>query len=110
MASELLKEVSDAEFQREVLDCEGLVMVDFWATWCAPCLAMMPAVEEMAKVWEGKVKFVKFNIENSTEVPQRYSITSIPRLLFFKKGSLVHTIMTPLAKAKLNDAIAKVVG
>lgn len=105
-----LTEVVDATFDTEVLKASGPILVDFWATWCGPCKALSPVLEELAKAYQGKLKVVKFNVEGNIETPQRYGVTSLPRLLFFKGGQIVHTVAGAPSKAKLEEAIQKVVG
>ena len=106
----LVSEVGDASFQKEVLESPKPVLVDFWATWCAPCKALGPLVDEMAKTYKGKLKVVKFNVQDDIATPQRYGVTSIPRLLFFKGGAVVHTVAGTPNKATLDEAVKKVVG
>jgi len=103
-----LTEVADTSFQQEVLASTQPVLVDFWATWCGPCKAISPLLEELAKTYQGKIKIVKFNVENNIETPQRFGVTGVPRLLFFKGGSLVHTIAFVPKKAQIEEAIQKV--
>lgn len=105
-----LTEVVDASFEGEVLKASGPVLVDFWATWCGPCKALSPVLEELAKAYQGKLKVVKFNVEGNIETPQRYGVTSLPRLLFFNGGQIVHTVAGAPSKAKLEEAIQKVLG
>ena len=109
MASEFVHDVGDASFQKEVLESKEPVLVDFWATWCGPCKAIGPLVEEMARSYKGKLKVVKFNVENDQGTPQRYGITSIPTLLFFKGGEVVHTVLGAVPRPKLEEAIKRVV-
>lgn len=108
MASQFVSESGDATFQKDVLESGTPVLVDFWATWCAPCLALAPVVEDLAKTYQGKLKVVKFNIENDTATPQRYGITSIPTLLFFKGGKVVQSVIGNQSKAKLDQVVQKV--
>jgi thioredoxin 1 len=108
MASQFVSESGDASFQKDVLESGTPVLVDFWATWCAPCLALAPVVEDLAKTYQGKLKVVKFNIENDTTTPQRYGITSIPTLLFFKGGKVVQSVIGNQSKAKLDQIVQKV--
>lgn len=108
MASQFVSESGDATFQKDVLESGTPVLVDFWATWCAPCLALAPVVEDLAKTYQGKLKVVKFNIENDTATPQRYGITSIPTLLFFKGGKVVQSVIGNQSKAKLDQIVQKV--
>jgi len=103
-----LTDVVDTSFQQEVLQASQPVLVDFWATWCGPCKALTPVLEDLAKTYEGKLKIVKFNVEGNIEAPQRYGVTSLPRLLFFKGGTVVHTVAGAPSKAKLDEAIQKV--
>lgn len=109
MASEFVTEVGDATFQKEVLQADKPVLVDFWATWCGPCKAIAPLLDEAAKTYQGRLKVVKFNVENDLETPQRYGITSIPTLLFFKGGAVNHVVAGAPSKGKLDEAINKVI-
>jgi len=101
--------IGDSEFKTEVLDSQQPVLVDFWATWCAPCRAIAPAVEELATQFKGKVKVAKINIDDNQDTPQQYGIRSIPTLLLFKGGRVVEQIVGAVPKARLEDALKKVV-
>jgi len=101
--------ITDLEFKNQVLDSAQPVLVDFWATWCAPCRAIAPVVEELATQYKGKVKFHKMDIDEHQEVPQQYGIRSIPTLLLFKGGKVVEQIVGAVPKAKLEEALRKVV-
>jgi thioredoxin 1 len=107
MASEHMRTFDDANFQAEVLQSPQPVLVDFWATWCAPCRAIAPAVEELAKTYEGKIKVGKLNIDEHQGVPQTYGIRSIPTLLVFKGGKVVDQIVGAVPKSKIEDALRK---
>jgi thioredoxin 1 len=109
MASELVMDVGDDNFQKQVMESDKPVLVDFWATWCGPCKAIGPVIEEMAKAYQGKLKVVKFNVEQSQGTPQRYQITSIPTLLFVKGGKVANVIVGAPSKAKLEEAIKRVI-
>jgi len=100
-----MKELDDSNFKAEVLQAEGLVMVDFWAVWCGPCRALAPIVEEIATKYDSKLKVCKFDVENSTEIPAEYGIRSIPTLLFFKNGELVDKSTGLVNKNKLAEKI-----
>ena len=108
MASQFVIEVGDASFQKEVLQSDTPVLVDFWATWCGPCKAIAPVVEQLAQTYQGKLKVVKFNIENDTATPQKYGITSIPTLLLFKGGAVAQMVVGN-SKAKLEEAVKRVI-
>ncbi len=99
--------LSDAQFKAEVLDSTQPVLVDFWATWCAPCIAMEPALEELATTHLGKLKVVKVNIEQNQVTAQAYNVRSLPNLLVFKGGKVVSQIAGAVSKQKLGEAVQK---
>jgi len=109
MAGVDVMNIGDSEFKKEVLDSQQPVLVDFWATWCAPCRAIAPAVEELATQFKGKVKVAKINIDDNQDTPQQYGVRSIPTLLLFKGGRVVEQIVGAVPKARLEDALKKVV-
>ncbi|WP_224245841.1 thioredoxin [Hyalangium gracile] len=107
MAGPEVMNIGDGDFSKEVLQSDKPVLVDFWATWCAPCRAIAPAVEDLARQYEGKVKFTKLNIDDNQDTPQQYGIRSIPTLLVFKGGKVVGQIVGAVPKTKIEDAISK---
>jgi thioredoxin 1 len=107
MAGENVMNIGDGDFSQEVLQSDTPVLVDFWATWCAPCRAIAPAVEDLASQYKGKVKFTKLNIDDNQDTPQQYGIRSIPTLLVFKGGKVVSQIVGAVPKSKIEDAITK---
>ena len=107
MATQL--NVTDDDFDEEVLRAELPVLVDFWAHWCGPCHALEPVVEELAKEYDGKVKFVKMDTEQNFDVPARYGIRSLPTLLVFKGGQQVEQIMGLRPKVDLKRSLEKAV-
>src|SRR5215472_16479132 len=109
MAGVDVMNIGDSEFKKEVLDSQQPVLVDFWATWCAPCRAIAPAVEELATQFKGKVKVAKINIDDNQDTPQQYGVRSIPTLLLFKGGRVVEQIVGAVPKSKLEAALRKVV-
>jgi len=108
MAKDII-EVGDQNFGAEVLESQEPVLVDFWATWCAPCRAIAPAVEELASQYKGKVKVAKLNIDDNQDTPQQYGIRSIPTLLLFRGGKVVEQIVGAVPKSKLEAALQKVI-
>jgi len=103
-------EIDDDSFETEVLKSDKPVLVDFWAPWCGPCKAIAPTVEQLAKDYGDKVKFMKCNVDDNPITPTKYSIRAIPTLIFFKDGSIADQITGMVAKAKLEDAIKNVIG
>jgi len=99
--------VTDDNFQTEVLDYKGLVMVDFWAIWCGPCRMMAPTVEEIAQEKKDVLKVVKVNIEEESAIPERYQILGIPTLLFFKDGKLVDTLARLQTKESIIETVER---
>ncbi len=100
-------EISDDSFDAEVLKADKPVLVDFWAPWCGPCRAIGPMVEELAGTFGDKIKFTKFNVDDSPVTPGKYGIRSIPTLMFFKDGNVVDQVIGIVAKSKLEDIINK---
>lgn len=100
--------LSDAQFKAEVLDAKVPVLVDFWATWCAPCIAMEPTLEELAAAHQGKLKVVKVNIEENQVTAQQFGVRSLPNFLLFNGGRVVTQIAGAVSKQKLGEAVQKV--
>ena len=107
MASANVVELSDDNFENEIIKAETVALVDFWAEWCGPCKQIAPTVETLAGEYEGKLKVGKLNIDNHQLVPQQYNIRSIPTLLFFKGGQVVGQIVGAVPRSKLEEEIKK---
>lgn len=99
--------VSDTTFEEEVLKSEIPVLVDFWASWCAPCQMIVPSLEYLAQTYKDKIKVKKLNVDENTKIPSKYRIMSIPTLLLFKGGELKETIMGALPQQKIVEMISK---
>lgn len=108
MAEEKVIELNASNFEEEVLKSEVAVLVDFWALWCIPCQMVTPIVEQLAREYEGKVKFCKLNIEETPEIADRYSIMSIPTLLLFKEGKVVDRIIGAVPKQQIITKLNKI--
>jgi thioredoxin 1 len=99
--------VTDSEFEREVLQADTLVLVDFWAEWCGPCHQLDPIVEDLAEEYDGRVKFVKIDTEENFDTPARYGILGLPTLLVFRDGEQVDAIMGLRPKSDLKRSLEK---
>ncbi|MBI4234248.1 MAG: thioredoxin [Chloroflexi bacterium] len=94
-------EVTDANFEAEVLKAEVPVLVDFWAEWCQPCKFIAPIVEELAKEYDGKVKFAKLDVDVNSKLAADYGIRGIPTLLIFRGGKPVDQVVGAVPKGAL---------
>jgi thioredoxin 1 len=101
--------LTDAIFQDEVLNSEQPVLVDFWAAWCAPCRAVGPTIDEIAETNAGRVKVGKVNVDENSETPQRYGVSSIPTVLVFKNGKVVETLVGVQSRERYQQAIENAV-
>jgi len=101
--------VTDDTFDAEVLKSDLPALVDFWASWCGPCRAIGPVVEELAEEYAGKVKVAKLNVDESPKTPGQYGIRAIPTLIMFKNGEVVDQITGAVSKSHIETALQKIV-
>lgn len=100
--------VTTKTFDKEILQSDLPVLVDFWAVWCAPCRTIAPIVEALAKDYKGKLKVAKVDIDEDAAVARRYEISSIPTLMLFKRGEVAGQIIGAVPRGKIEAAIKKV--
>ena len=105
MASELIKHVSDASFEADVLTPTTPVLVDYWAEWCGPCKMIAPILDEVAGTYQGKLTIAKMNVDENREIPAKFGIRGIPTLMLFKNGQLAATKVGAMSKAQLTAFI-----
>ncbi len=101
-------EISGRQWEKEVLQAVGPVMVDLWAPWCGPCRTIAPVVEELSREYQGKVSIFKLNTDENPDVMSRYQVMGIPTLLFFRDGQIVDRIVGAVPKAKLKERLEAV--
>ncbi len=103
-----MKQVTDANFDAEVLKSAAPVLVDFWAEWCGPCRQIAPALEELSKEYAAKVSVAKVNIDENPATPSKYGVRGIPTLMLFKNGQVAATKVGALPKSKLYEWVDSV--
>ena len=101
MASNKIVDITDQNFDEQVIQGTGLILVDFWAEWCGPCRLVAPILEEVAVAHEGQITIAKLNVDENRQIPARFSIRSIPTILFFKNGVQVEQVIGAVSKSVL---------
>lgn len=109
MSSDKVSAFTDANFDREVLQSDIPVLVDFWATWCAPCKAIAPLIDAVADENAGKIKVGKVNVDENPATPGKYGVRGIPTLILFKGGVVIDQVVGAVPKSQLEALIAKAV-
>jgi thioredoxin 1 len=102
-----LLEITDANFDEEIINSDVPAMVDFWAEWCGPCKMVSPVVEELAEEYKGRIKITQMDVDGNSQTPARFGIRNIPTLILFKKGEVVKTIIGAQPKKHIDDELKK---
>jgi thioredoxin 1 len=105
MASDLIKHISDATFESDVLQSGKPVLVDYWAEWCGPCKMIAPILDEVSETYKDKLQIAKMNVDENREIPAKFGIRGIPTLMLFKDGQLAATKVGAMSKAQLTAFI-----
>jgi thioredoxin 1 len=107
--SEKITHTSDAAFQKDVLDSDTPVLLDFWAEWCGPCKSIAPVLDQLADQYDGKLKIVKINIDENQNTPRKFGVRGIPTLMVFKGGKVEATQIGAVGKSQLDQMIQKAI-
>ena len=107
MASDLIKHISDASFDDDVLKSSTPVLVDYWAEWCGPCKMIAPILEEIASEQGGKVRIAKLNVDDNPDAARRYEVMSIPTLIVFRDGQPVKRMIGAKGKGQLLQELSE---
>jgi thioredoxin 1 len=100
----VVQEVSDADFEREVLDADRPVVVEFWAPWCGPCRVVSPIIDDLAEQHSERVKFLKMNVDENLGTQSRYNVLSIPTVILFEQGEPQETVVGARSKSHYESA------
>ncbi len=109
MASKNVMAVTDSSFEKDVLSSEHPTLVDFWATWCGPCRAIAPLMDELADQYVGKINVCKVDVDSNPEIPARYGVRGIPTIILFKGGQVVDQVVGAVPKSQLENLIKKAI-
>ena len=103
----MIVQITDDNFETEVIRSNLPVLIDFWAPWCGPCKSIAPVIEELAREYDGRIKVAKLNVDENPATPSRYAVRGIPNLLILKGGTVKEQIVGAVPKARLVDAIER---
>ena len=101
----MVKEITDQNFESEVLKCDIPVVVDFWAPWCGPCRMIAPTAEKLSEEYAGRVKFCKLNVDDNRQTAMKYEVMSIPLLLFFNGGQQIDSVLGAAPEAMIRPKV-----
>ena len=110
MASDKVVQLTDDAFESEVNQSSVPVLVDFWASWCAPCKAISPLIDQLAEEYEGKVKICKLNVDENPATPGQFGVRGIPTLILFKDGQVADQVVGAVPKNQLEGMLKKAIG
>jgi len=102
------KEITDIDFKKEVIDSDKIILIDFWAPWCVPCLQQKSILEKLEKEYKGKIRFLNINIDKNQVFASRYLIMNIPNCLIFKDGKPIEQIVGLVSTNKLREALDRI--
>lgn len=101
----MVTDLTDKEFEQEVINSDLPVLLDLWAPWCGPCRMIAPVVEKLSVKYDGKLKFLRLNIDENPQTPARYRVMSIPTLMFFKDGAAVDMVVGAVPEKAITPKI-----
>ena len=105
MAKQIPLQITDSQFEDQIIKRKGISIIDFWAPWCGPCMMVGPIIEELAKEMQGKIVFGKLNVDENPSVSMKHQIMSIPTMLIFKNGNLIDKLIGAMPKDMLKQKL-----